>query len=97
MPGFWNQSDRAIAKWVAKNAITTYHFAGTCRMGEDEAAVSDTRLRLRGVKGVRIADASAVPFTPVSAMNAPSMLVGLRAAKFIAQERQGDVQQGAAE
>ncbi len=97
MPGFWNRSDRAIAKWVAKNAITTYHFAGTCRMGEDEAAVSDTRLRLRGVQGVRIADASAVPFTPVSAMNAPSMLVGMRAAKFIAQERQEGVHQGAAQ
>ncbi len=96
MPGFWNRSDAAIAKWVAKNAITTYHFAGTCRMGEDTAAVSDTRLRLRGVTGVRIADASAVPVTPVSAMNAPSMLVGLRAAKFIAEERAGGAEVGAA-
>lgn len=97
MPGFWNRSDEALAKWVAKNAITTYHFAGTCRMGDDEEAVTDTRLRLRGVKGVRIADASAVPVTPVSAMNAPSMLVGLRAAKFIAEERSGGVEAGAAE
>lgn len=96
MPGPWNRSDRGLAKWVAKNAITTYHFAGTCRMGDDEAAVCDSRLRLRGVHGVRIADASAVPETPVSAMNAPSMLVGLRAADFIAQERAGGAEQGAA-
>ena len=68
------------------NAITTYHLAGTCRMGSEDHAVCDTRLRLRGVQGVRIADASAVPFTPVSAMNAPSMLVGYRAAKFMQQE-----------
>lgn len=87
MPGFWNRSDEALAKWVSKNAITTYHFAGTCRMGEDEAAVTDPRLRLRGVSGVRIADASAIPVTPVSALNAPSMLVGLRAARFMEEER----------
>jgi choline dehydrogenase len=82
MPGSWVESDDAIARWVRKNAITTYHFAGTCRMGTDPGAVVDTRLRLRGVRGVRVADASVVPFTPVSAMNAPSMMVGLRAARF---------------
>jgi choline dehydrogenase len=85
MPGPWNRSDAALAEWVGNNAITTYHFAGTCRMGEHDHAVCDTRLRLRGVQGVRIADASAVPFTPVSAMNAPSMLVGYRAAKYLQQ------------
>ncbi len=82
MPGPWNQSDDALAKWVGKNAITTYHFAGTAKMGTSASAPVDTRLKLRGVTGVRIADASAVPYTPVSAMNAPSMLVGLRAAKY---------------
>jgi choline dehydrogenase len=82
MPGPWVKSDDAIARWVRKNTITTYHFAGTCRMGTDPGAVVDTRLRLRGVEGVRVADASVVPVTPVSAMNAPSMLVGLRAARF---------------
>jgi choline dehydrogenase len=86
MPGFWNRSDDAIASWIGKNAITTYHFAGTCQMGEQSHAVCDTRLRLRGVQGVRIADASAVPFTPVSAMNAPSMLVGYRAAHYMRAE-----------
>lgn len=89
MPGMWNQSDEALAKWVAKNAITTYHFAGTARMGESASAPVDTRLRLRGVTGVRIADASAIPFTPVSALNAPSMLVGLRAGRFALEDAQG--------
>lgn len=86
-PGPWNRSDDAVARWVAGNAITTYHFAGTVRMGTGAHAPCDTRLRLRGVSGVRIADASAIPFTPVSALNAPSMLVGWRAARFIAEDR----------
>ncbi len=86
MPGPWVRSDRAIARWVASNAITTYHFAGTCSMGTDEESICDERLRMRGVQNVRIADASAIPFTPVSALNAPSMLVGWRAAQFIRQE-----------
>jgi choline dehydrogenase len=83
MPGPWVRSDEAIGRWVTKNAITTYHYAGTCRMGSDEAAPVDTQLRLRGVHGVRVADASAVPFTPVSALNAPSMMIGMRAARFM--------------
>ena len=86
MPGPWNSSDEALARWVGKNAITTYHFAGTCKMGSSPSAPTDTRLRLRGVTGVRIADASAIPFTPVSALNAPSMLVGLRAARYARED-----------
>jgi choline dehydrogenase len=83
MPGSSRQSDEQLARWIARNAITTYHFAGTCSMGESEAAACDPQLRLRGVGNVRIADASAIPSTPVSALNAPSMLVGWRAAGFI--------------
>lgn len=89
MPGPLTRSPEAIARWVAKNAITTYHFAGTCSMGESEQAVCDTRLRLRGADNVRIADASAIPSTPVSALNAPSMLVGWRGAEFIREELAG--------
>ena len=66
--------------------MTTYHYAGTCAMGENGASVCDPRLRVRGVRGLRIADASAIPFTPVSALNAPSMLVGWRAARFMREE-----------
>jgi choline dehydrogenase len=72
-----------LKQWIAKTAMTTFHFAGTCRMGDDAAAPVTTDLRLRGVTGVRVADASVIPFTPVSAMNAPSMLVGYRAAQLI--------------
>jgi len=72
-----------VQRWIEKYAMTTYHFAGTCRMGDDADAVVTPDLRVRGVTGVRVADASVVPVTPVSAMNAPSMLIGYRVAKAI--------------
>ncbi|MEC8024574.1 MAG: GMC family oxidoreductase N-terminal domain-containing protein [Myxococcota bacterium] len=85
MPGKRVQSDKAIRKYIAKNTITTYHFAGTCAMGETETHVADLELKVRGVRGLRVADASAIPWTPVSALNAPSMMIGYRAAAFMHQ------------
>jgi choline dehydrogenase len=86
IPGQRRRTNDAVRKWIEGNAMTTYHFAGTCRMGDDEGAVVTPDLRVRGITGVRVADASVVPFTPVSALNAPSMLVGYRAAKAIRAE-----------
>ena len=83
MPGKRKQSDKAIRKYIKKNTITTYHFAGTCAMGTRDEDVVDTQLRVRGIHGVRVADGSAIPSTPVSALNAPSMVIGYRCAKFI--------------
>ncbi|MGB5694489.1 MAG: GMC family oxidoreductase N-terminal domain-containing protein [Polyangiales bacterium] len=83
MPGSRLKTDEALEKYVRRNTITTYHFAGSCGMGTTDAHAVDDRLRLRGVEGVRVADASAIPTTPVSALNAPSMLIGYRAAAFI--------------
>jgi len=85
-PGARRRGDEAIARWIRKNVMTTYHFCGTCRMGPEPLAPVDTRLRLRGVRGIRVADASVVPSAPVSAMNAPSMLIGYRAARYIREE-----------
>ncbi|MCB9592752.1 MAG: GMC family oxidoreductase [Sandaracinaceae bacterium] len=86
-PGPLGQSDAALEGWIRKNVMTTYHYAGTCAMGDQGASVADDRLRVRGVEGLRIADAAAIPVTPVSALNAPSMLVGYRAARFASEER----------
>lgn len=83
MPGAWVASDEKLARWIRKNVMTTYHFSGTCKLG----SVVDPELRVRGVAGLRVADASIIPSVPVSAMNAPSMMIGWRAAQFALRAR----------
>ncbi|PWR24320.1 GMC family oxidoreductase [Zavarzinia aquatilis] len=73
----------SLWRWLAGATMTTFHFCGTCRMGEDADSPVDTRLRLKGLANVRVADASVMPEIPVSALNAPSMMIGQRAADFI--------------
>ena len=88
-PGKGKTTDEQLVKWIGKETMTTFHFVSTCMMGESESFVTDERLHFRGIKGLRIGDASVIPTTPVSALNAPSMMVGYRAARFIREERQG--------
>jgi choline dehydrogenase len=57
-------------------------------MGDDADSPVDTKLRVKGLRNVRVADASVVPETPVSALNAPSMMIGYRAANFILEGTQ---------
>ncbi len=83
IPGSRSKSRDQIARFIKQNVMTTYHYAGTCRMGTDLDSVVDGELRVRRVAGLRIADASVIPSVPVSAMNAPSMLIGYRAARFL--------------
>ena len=87
-PGRWAHSTRQLHGFVRANAMTTYHFAGSCAMAA-EGGVVDEQLRVRGVNGLRIADASVIPVVPVSALNAPSMLIGYRAAGFLLREWAG--------
>jgi choline dehydrogenase len=72
-----------IKNFIEKSTMTTYHFCGTCKMGEGDDTVVDSNLRVKGVEGLRVADASVMPEIPVSAINAPSMMIGYRAADFI--------------
>jgi choline dehydrogenase-like flavoprotein len=82
MPGRRVQGEERIADFIRKNAMTTYHFAGTCRMGLDAGSVTTPELEVRGTRGLRVADASVIPEVPVSALNAPSMMIGYRAARL---------------
>jgi choline dehydrogenase len=82
-PGGMVTSPRLLESFARANAMTTYHFAGTCTMGIVPHSVVDERLSVRGVEGLRIADASVMPVVPVSALNAPSMLIGYRAATLL--------------
>jgi choline dehydrogenase-like flavoprotein len=82
-PGRRARSSEAVGRWIARNAMTTFHYAGSCRMGAEAVAPVDTALRLRGIEGVRVADASIMPTAPVAALNAATMAIGWRAADYL--------------
>ncbi|MGJ8670319.1 MAG: GMC oxidoreductase, partial [Oceanococcus sp.] len=72
-----------VWQWACKATMTTFHYCGSCGMGDDENSPVDSQLRVKGVTGLRVADASVIPEIPVSALNAPSMMIAHRAVNFI--------------
>jgi choline dehydrogenase len=73
----------AIADYVRDNALTYFHFVGTCAMGRDQSAVVDESLRVRGVDRLRVADGSAIPQVTVSNTNPAVLTLAERAAEII--------------
>jgi choline dehydrogenase-like flavoprotein len=84
------QSEAELRATIAAHADTIYHPVSTCRMGSDAQSVVDPQLRVRGVSGLRIADASVMPTLIGGNTNAPTVMIGERAADFIAQARLGN-------
>jgi choline dehydrogenase len=83
-PGPEVSSDEDLETYVRATAVTYHHQVGTCKMGLDAMAVVDPRtLKVHGLEGVRIADASIMPIIPTGNTNAPSVLIGEKAAEFI--------------
>lgn len=82
-PGAQYQSDAELADACAKYGSTAYHMAGTCRMGADEESVLDPSLRVRGVTGLRVMDASIMPTLVSGNTNGPAMAMAMRAAEII--------------
>ncbi|RIA43916.1 choline dehydrogenase-like flavoprotein [Hephaestia caeni] len=78
--------DEALEHLIRSRADTVYHPVGTARMGSDEAAVCDPRLRVRGVDGLYVADASVMPKLVSGNTNAPSIMIGERCADFICSD-----------
>ncbi|NBC37436.1 hypothetical protein GTZ99_12840 [Novosphingobium sp. FSY-8] len=76
-------SDAAILAHVRATGATAYHPSGTCRMGGDAGSVVDGQLRVRGVDGLRVADASVFPCLPGGNTNLPVIMVAERAADFL--------------
>lgn len=79
-------TDAEYADFIRRKAETIYHPAGTCRMGSDAAAPVDSELRVRGVQGLRVVDASVMPNLPSGNTNAPVVMIAERASALILGE-----------
>lgn len=82
-PGAAAQSEAELIEFVRRKAETIYHPVGTCRMGADDAAVLDGELRVRGIDGLRVVDASVMPSLISGNTNAPTMMIAERAAELL--------------
>ena len=88
-PGASQTTDDEILDWVKRAAETTYHPVGTCKMGSDPMAVVDARLRVHGIAGLRVADASIMPTLTSGNTNAPSIMIGEKAADLVLSDAAG--------
>ena len=82
-PGVNIRADDELLDWIKNNAETTYHPVGTCKMGSDPMAVVDDQLRVHGIEGLRVADASIMPTLTSGNTNAPSIMIGEKASRMV--------------
>jgi choline dehydrogenase len=82
-PGADVQSDAALEAYIRETGSTVYHPVGTCKMGTDSMAVVDPELRVYGVEGLRVVDASIMPTITTGNTNAPTIMIGEKAADLV--------------
>jgi choline dehydrogenase len=86
MPGPAVADEAALTRFVHAAAINLHHPVGTCRMGDDPLAVVDPRLRVRGVGGLRVVDASVMPAVTTGNTNAPTIMIAEKGAAMIRED-----------
>lgn len=85
-PGPEVQTDEGLVKAAGDLGTTIFHPVGTCRMGADPLAVVDDRLRVHGIAGLRVIDASIMPRITSGNTNAPTYMIAERGAEFVLAE-----------
>ena len=83
LPGKEIKTDKEILDWARNNGSTVFHAVGTCRMGIDRNSVVNEKLQVRGVKNLRVIDASVMPQVTSANTNAPSLMIGEKGASLI--------------
>ena len=80
-------TDKDLERWIREKAMSIYHPVGTCAMGpaSDPFAVVDARLRVHGIQGLRVVDASVMPRLVSGNTNAPAIMIGEKGADLILQ------------